>query len=198
MLCMIFQVAAAVLLWLVSRQASNTSPVSEKIRRAGSVGIFRQKAAIRRYLRSLPYKGAASIASDSLHTRLAMPNFPRGFNVSSSLAIPDRSVDIAGAGFPLNEEFMNISLSGKDPAQREHAASTTGVRLKMGRSPFLPCVADPTPNSIAGDRDCEYNLRGRLDDPDSVWNTLYVERQNSTGGQGSRRIRNTRRRGINR
>ena len=91
MLCMIFRVAAAMFLWLeVSRQASNNSTASEKIRRVGSVWISRQKAAIRQYMGSLPYKGAL-IASDSLRTHLVLLNFPHGLNFSLSLVIPDRS-----------------------------------------------------------------------------------------------------------
>ena len=183
---------------------------------------LRQKVAIQQSLRSLPQRSIAPDSQRGYPVTFSHPKRARGLDASPSFTIPGRPVDNGGASYPLNESFANLSLNSEDPAQREHAASTSRVPVKMERaststsgvSVVVPCtkvsmpdMRDPTksrrdsfatlapssseprfgppsspasqihfPGSVAGDRDREYKLWGRLDDPDSVWNALHVER----------------------
>ena len=50
-----------------------------------------------------------------------------------------------------------------------------GILLETQVWSLIPHITNSPPNSITGDKDCEYKLWERLDDPKSAWNTLHVE-----------------------
>ena len=93
----------------------------------------------------------------------------------SSFAAPDQLVDKGEIPCEtvLTPDVRETAIKTRRDSLATLASSSSEYRAGP---PSSPASQIRLPNPDIGDQDREYTHWGRLDDPDSVWNTLHVER----------------------
>jgi len=137
---------------------------------------IRQKAVAQQRLRSFPPRcvhGSKSSASRLVmfghwQTSVHDPDAPSGF------ATPDQLVDKRGV--PCEKVLMPDVRETAIETKRDSLATLASYSEHRVGPPSSPASQIRLPNPDIGDQDREYTHWGRLDDPDSVWNALHVER----------------------